>query len=297
MRPAHLIFLLALLPSAGQAAGGGVFCLGTMSFVARPEASGALTFKIMGSTQQKNVIELGGTALPHAGGWRYQVKSASTSADRCTVDIKGSGGGYSIKTIEGARCENLGGFGASALIESVTFTEGSRVEGAVPPSGEPDDFPTFDCGRRRFFSSAEPVIACAAQTPESVVKSLVAYDQGGWGKVFAESPTTLMHQYFSEGFNASWAKAMSSEGDVLDGDPITGMQDVTRVQMLATSGGVTGSATARIVAKLKVASGGTVKPELVKFDLKLENKRWKIDDITSGAMPSIRNYFRKSYGA
>lgn len=285
--------------SQASAADGGVFCRGTMSFIARPEASGELAFKVMGSTQQQNIVEVGGIALPHAGGWRYQVKSPSTPEDRCTVDIKESGGGYYLKTVEGARCESLGGIGASALIESAAFPAASRVAGAVPPSGKPDDFPAFDCKRKRFFSSIEPVMACAAQTPESVVRGLVAQDTGGWSNIFDNKPTAIMRQYFTDGFNASWAKAMTHNQDepVLDGDPITGMQTVTRVQTLSTSGGETGPATARVIAKLKVTYGGTVQQEQVAFDLKLERQHWKVDDITSGAMPSIRRYFRKSYGA
>lgn len=194
MRPAYSIALLALLPTAGHAASGGVFCQSTMSFIIRPEASGALTFKVMGSTQQGNIIDVGGTALPHAGGWRYQVKSASTPADRCTVDIRKSGGGYSLKTVGGARCESLGGIGAAALIESAAFPAASRVAGAVPPSGTPDNFPAFDCAHKRFFSFNEPATVRGAQSPAEIVRSLVAQDTGEWGKISGNEPTATMRK-------------------------------------------------------------------------------------------------------
>lgn len=300
MRPLF-IALAILLPMPGYAATGGVFCKGTMSFVARPEPTGALSFKIMGSDPRQNIIEIEGLALHHANGWRYQVTSTSTPADRCTLDIVEISGGYAVKSVDGARCENSGGYGAYEMVMNAGFPAASRMPGVIPPAGKADDFPAFDCAHKRFYSSNEPVMACGSQVlgaaPVGVVRGLVMQDTGGWGKIFADKPTAIMRQYFTDGFNASWTKAMSHDEDVLDGDPITGYQQVTRVEERSTTGGETGLTTAKVTANLSVTAGGETKPEKVVFDLKLEHQHWKIEDITSGSMPSIRTYFRKSYGA
>lgn len=143
--------------------------------------------------------------------------------------------------------------------------------------------------------SAGPVLGAA---PVGVVRGLIAQDTGGWGTVFAETPTVAMRRYFTAAFNGSWTAAMKHNADepVLDGDPITGRQSVTRVDQQSLTGGETGAATARVTATLKVTAEGRAETETVSFDLKLENRRWKIDDITAQNRPSIRTYFRTSYG-
>lgn len=304
MRPVYLVILLALLPCRAHAANAGVFCKGSMFFIARPEPTGTLTFKIMGSNPNQNIVEVGGVAFPHVGGWRYQVKSMATPEDRCTLDINNSSGSYSVRSFDGARCENMGGQGAYEMLMNANFPAASRVSGVVPPAGSPDDFPAFDCAHRRFYTSGPPaaVKVSTAQVlgaaPIGVVRGLIARDMGGWGNVFAEQPTAVMREYFTDGFNRSWAKAMTHNQTepVLDGDPITGWQGVTHVEERATSGGEVDGTTARVVAELRVTADGQTKPEKVVFDLRLENQHWKVDDITDPGMPSIRSYLQKSYG-
>lgn len=302
MMQSRILLIASILTSwPSYAATTGVFCKGKISFIARPEQSGLLAFKIMGSTSSNNVVEVGGSAQPHAGGWRYQVKSTSSPEERCTLDIKEISGGYTAKTVDGARCQSSGGFGAYQLISDVAFPARSLVQGLQPPNGAPDDFPAVDCVRKKFFSSAEPKVFLVAEVsgdpPTDIVRNLIAKDTGGWSGIFAEKPTSIMKHFFTEGFNRSWAKAMTHNQDepVLDGDPITGQQMVTRVQIISIDGGETRLGLAHVVALLKVSAGGETKSEQVRFDLKLEGRGWKIDDIKSGDMQSIRTYFRKSY--
>lgn len=130
------------------------------------------------------------------------------------------------------------------------------------------------------------------------VKAVISMDKGGWGNIFAEMPTALMRQYFSEGFNRSWAGAMAhnQQEPVLDGDPITGYQMLDKVTLRSVSAsehGEQATVTARVLASQE---GGRPKPETIKFSMKREDGAWKVDDIMHSHQPSLRAYFRKSYG-
>jgi hypothetical protein len=143
-----------------------------------------------------------------------------------------------------------------------------------------------------------PVLA-GTDDPAAVVTEIVKMDKGGWEPVFAVKPTALMRRYFTQAFNRSWTVAMShnSEGPVLDGDPITGDQSVTRVALKSTraSGGAD---KATVAAELLVTEDGVKDaiPQTVVFSLAREAGAWKIDDIKSANMPSLRAYFKKTYG-
>jgi hypothetical protein len=68
---AGLVCLILSAHSAG-AVEGGVFCISAGSyFVERPEPNGVLTFDVLESNAQGNIIEISGLAVPHKGGWRY----------------------------------------------------------------------------------------------------------------------------------------------------------------------------------------------------------------------------------
>lgn len=69
-------------------------------FVEQPEANGALTFDVLELNAQGNVIEINGVAVPHKGGWRYQVKFDSDPQQRCTLDITPVAGGFKMDTVE-----------------------------------------------------------------------------------------------------------------------------------------------------------------------------------------------------
>lgn len=296
-----LAALAILVPSSVFAASGGVFCKGTMVLIARPEGDNSLTFRIMGSDPRQNIIEVEGNAAVHGRGWRYQVTSPTVPEDRCTLDFRASGGGYSIKSVEGARCESSGGYGAYEMLMRAEFPASSVVPGVAPPRGKVDDVAEFDCARKRFFAAATPPAAASGvigAAPVGVVRGLIMQDTGGWGQVFAERPTPVMTSTFTAAFNRSWANAMThnQQEPVLDGDPITGYQGVTRVVERSTDGAETNPTTAKVTAELSVTAGGETKVERVFFNLKLEDRHWKIDDIQDQDTPSLRNYFHKNYG-
>ena len=91
VRLSSLACLVLSAHSAG-AVEGGVFCRGAGIFVERPEPNGALTFDILNSNAQGNVIEIAGVAAPHNGGWRYQSKG-NAAEERCTLDFTPVAGG------------------------------------------------------------------------------------------------------------------------------------------------------------------------------------------------------------
>ena len=118
---------IILSAQSAAAVEGGVFCVKAGSyFVERPEPNGALTFDVLESNAQGNVIEINGVAVPHKGGWRYQVKSDSDPQQRCTLDIMPVAGGFKMDTVDGARCSGVGGHNAGIALMGASFPASSR---------------------------------------------------------------------------------------------------------------------------------------------------------------------------
>jgi hypothetical protein len=150
---AWLSGLACLVLSAHSAAAvdGGVFCIEAGSyFVERPEPNGALTFDVLESNAQGNIIEINGVAVPHKGGWRYQVKSDNDPQRRCTLDIAPVAGGFKLDTVEGARCAAMGGYAAETALIGASFPASSKVKGVVPIVDRAGKIPQFDCHSRKF---------------------------------------------------------------------------------------------------------------------------------------------------
>jgi hypothetical protein len=153
---------LILLSNSAGAAEGGVFCSRAGSyFVERPEPNGALTFDVLESNAQGNIIEINGLAVPHKGGWRYQVKSDNDPQQRCTLDITPVAGGFKMDTVEGARCSAMGGHNAETALIGALFPASSRVKGVAPVVDSAGKIPQFDCHSKKFNTaqSAAPVKA------------------------------------------------------------------------------------------------------------------------------------------
>jgi hypothetical protein len=145
-----LACLLLSAHSAG-AVEGGVFCIRAGSyFVERPEPNGAMTFDVLESNAQGNIIEINGVAVPHKGGWRYQVKSDSDPEQRCTLDITPVAGGFKMDTVEGARCSSMGGHNAETALMGASFPASSRVKGMAPVVDSAGKIPQFDCHSKKF---------------------------------------------------------------------------------------------------------------------------------------------------
>ena len=301
----HQFFALAcalFCPTAARADDGAAFCAGRLSFVEHVGADGGMIFSVMGATAESNIIEVTGKAVPHAGGWRYQQLSSSSPEDRCTLDISPSAGGYSMHTIEGARCVNSGGHGASGLLEHASFPAASRLKGVSAPFNDAKDIPYVDCKKRKLGEALpDPgsMLCGTAGAPAEVIASVVKIDLLPYGEFYADKPTALMRRYFTDAFNASWANAMTHNGQepVLDGDPLTGFQGVKAIRLLSTSAPSDGGDTAKVTANLLVTLEGA-KPakHSVVLTMKREIGSWKIDDMTAPVNGTIRNYFRKSYG-
>lgn len=93
-------------------------------------------------------------AVPHNGGWRYQVKSDDVPDDRCTLDITAAGEGFVMHTVEGARCVSYGGYSAYELLMQAEFPARSTVQGVVPELDGDGRMLDFDCGEQTFVKSA-----------------------------------------------------------------------------------------------------------------------------------------------
>ncbi|WP_162501380.1 DUF3828 domain-containing protein [Methylobacterium crusticola] len=137
--------------------------------------------------------------------------------------------------------------------------------------------------------------------PEALVRALIERDRDAkLATLLPERPDDDMRRHFTEAFNASWANAMSHSKDepVLDGDIITGRQTVTRVIMKSAHAAETGDVAMVNTNVVYFDEAGSRKPHrtVVRFFLKREAGLWKVDDISSGDEPSIRTYFKTSYG-
>jgi hypothetical protein len=162
--------LACLILSAHSAAAveGGVFCIKAGSyFVERPEPNGALTFDVLESNAQGHIIEINGVAVPHKGGWRYQVKSDNDPQQRCTLDITPVSGGFMMDTVKGATCASMGGFNAEIALMGASFPASSRVKDVVPVVDGTGKIPQFDCHSKKFETAETVAPAKAAYPPGS----------------------------------------------------------------------------------------------------------------------------------
>ena len=305
MRPSTFYFtaLTSLIPCTAVADPGGVFCGRNAVFSERLETNGSMTFSYMGSDARQQIMTVEGVAVPHRGGWRFQQKSDKNPDERCTLDIAAVASGFKMHTLEGARCVSSGGAGADTLLYDASFPSAMRIKNVAPLIDGEGHFQDFDCEKKTFYASRyEPSPAqktADAADAETVIRSVVALDQGQRSGLFANKPTPLMKRYFSPGFIAAWANAMKHNGEepVMDGDPITGWQGVTAVAVRSFGPSQTLEVIKVIVlANLSVRTEGETKSEAVTFTLKRENDVLRIDDISDPNMPSIRAYFQKNYG-
>jgi hypothetical protein len=313
---------------------GGVFCIRAGSyFVERPEPNGALTFDVLESNAQGNVIEIKGVAVPHKGGWRYQVKSDSDPQQRCTLDITPVAGGFKMDTVKGATCAGMGGFNAEIALMGASFPASTRVKDMAPIVDGTGKIPGFDCALKKFETAQggtpvktekpgsneasgrltagastdvtvashpqerTPPAVPAADTsdPVEVVSAVVKLDSAGEGRPFGSDE--FIRHYFTTQFKSSWDHAMAQPEDVLDGDPVTGSQALKSVKLEATQITTKTPDSAVVVAKLAVTPrGGRPYPQSVIFTVNRDGSAWKIDDISGPVDGSLRGYFKKSYG-
>jgi hypothetical protein len=128
--------------------------------------------------------------------------------------------------------------------------------------------------------------ALAADTvPIESVKALAALDtNGGWPPIFDNTPTLLMHRYFSPPFNQAWAAAMkhNKEFPVFDADPLTGVQN----------GGGIKSVSAKMEDPNRVAATMTLndgsKRSVVFMMTHSARDEWFINDILYPNQKSLR---------
>ena len=125
----------------------------------------------------------------------------------------------------------------------------------------------------------------ADSVPIETVNALAALDSnGGWPPIFDNTPTLLMHRYFSPPFNQAWAAAMkhNKEFPVFDADPLTGVQN---------SGGIK-SVSAKMEAPNRVAATMTLndgsKRSVVFMMLHSAAGEWFINDIVYPNQKSLR---------
>ena len=262
-----------------------------------------MIFSYMGADARQHITTVEGVAVPHKGGWRFQEKSDKEPDDRCTLDITAVAGGFKMHTLDGARCTSSGGYGADELLYDAAFPASTRAKGIAPSIDSTGHLRDFDCEKKTFFPSRyEPAPEQKAKDTadaEAVIRDVIALDHGDGGKLFADKPTPLMKRYFSPGFNAAWANAMTHNGDepVMDGDPVTGWQGVTAIALKSFGPArIVEFVSVVIIVQLSVRADGQTKPEAVTFTLKRQNDVMRIDDIADPNMPSIRAYFKKNYG-
>jgi hypothetical protein len=128
--------------------------------------------------------------------------------------------------------------------------------------------------------------ALAADTvPIESVKALAPLDtNGGWPPIFDNTPTLLMHRYFSPPFNQAWAAAMkhNKEFPVFDADPLTGVQN----------GGGIKSVSAKMEDPNRVAATMTLndgsKRSVVFMMTHSARDEWFINDIVYPNQKSLR---------
>jgi hypothetical protein len=128
--------------------------------------------------------------------------------------------------------------------------------------------------------------ALAADTvPIESVKALAALDtNGGWPPIFDNTPTLLMHRYFSPPFNQAWAAAMkhNKEFPVFDADPLTGVQNGGGIKSVSAKM----EAPNRVAATMMLNDGS--KRSVVFMMTHSARDEWFINDILYPNQKSLR---------
>jgi hypothetical protein len=117
------------------------------------------------------------------------------------------------------------------------------------------------------------------------VKALSALDtNGGWPPIFDNTPTPLMHRYFSPPFNQAWAAAMkhNKEFPVFDADPLTGVQNGGGIKSVSAKM----EAPNRVAATMMLNDGS--KRSVVFMMTHSARDEWFINDILYPNQKSLR---------
>jgi hypothetical protein len=117
------------------------------------------------------------------------------------------------------------------------------------------------------------------------VKALAALDtNGGWPPIFDNTPTLLMHRYFSSPFNQAWAVAMKHNKDfpVFDADPLTGVQNGGGIKSVSAKM----EAPNRVAATMMLNDGS--KRSVVFMMTHSARDEWFINDILYPNQKSLR---------
>jgi hypothetical protein len=117
------------------------------------------------------------------------------------------------------------------------------------------------------------------------VKALSALDtNGGWPPIFDNTPTPLMHRYFSPPFNQAWAAAMkhNKEFPVFDADPLTGMQNGDGIKSVSAKM----DGPNRVAATMTLKDGSERSVEFLM--LRSAAGEWFINDIIYPHQKSLR---------
>jgi hypothetical protein len=127
--------------------------------------------------------------------------------------------------------------------------------------------------------------SAADSVPIESVKALAALDtNGGWPPIFDNTPTLLMHRYFSPPFNQAWAAAMkhNKEFPVFDADPLTGVQNGGGIKAISAKM----EAPNRVAATMTLNDGS--KRSVVFMMTHSASDEWLINDIVYPNQKSLR---------
>jgi hypothetical protein len=127
--------------------------------------------------------------------------------------------------------------------------------------------------------------SAADSVPIESVKALAALDtNGGWPPIFDNTPTLLMHRYFSPPFNQAWAAAMkhNKEFPVFDADPLTGVQNGGGIKAISAKM----EAPNRVAATMTLNDGS--KRSVVFMMTHSASDEWFINDIVYPNQKSLR---------
>jgi len=118
------LWVAGLLPTTSAAASSFVYCLsqgGAKVFAGREATGGSLAFGLSVWSPAGQNISLFGVAARRGAGWQYtENMQASTSAERCRLDImRGADGALRVVADPGATCQSHGG--VNAEIGTVLF--------------------------------------------------------------------------------------------------------------------------------------------------------------------------------
>ena len=132
----------------------------------------------------------------------------------------------------------------------------------------------------------------AVTDPSDVVSAVLMADTNP--TLFAEKLSPLMRKYFTSNFVAIWAKAMraSTDGPILDGDPVSGFQSVKSLTPKSLKSDLASGEQGKVTASVMVnfTDGSPPKPIEVRFDMRNSGGTWKIQDISNDAQASLQTY-------